>query len=82
MFHRAPLLLLAALAAGCGQKGPLILPDAHTREPVMRPAPATTTSPAPPIAPDAATTAPAVPMDRPAGAAPAPSKDERKKPPQ
>ena len=48
------LLLLATGLAACSQKGPLVLPDAHTREPVMR---AATPSAAPNTAP--AVTAPA-----------------------
>jgi predicted small lipoprotein YifL len=35
---RLPLLLLILSAAACGQKGPLILPDARTAAPVSKPA--------------------------------------------
>jgi predicted small lipoprotein YifL len=35
-----PIVLMTAAAAGCGQKGPLLLPDARTATPVVRPAPA------------------------------------------
>jgi predicted small lipoprotein YifL len=62
------LLALAASAAACGQKGPLVLPDAqHPRKKVKLPAapklPSTTTPDAakPPSAPASAPDAPAGP---------------------
>jgi predicted small lipoprotein YifL len=62
------LLALAATAAACGQKGPLVLPDAqHPRKKVKLPAapklPSTTTPDAakPPSAPASAPDAPAGP---------------------
>lgn len=30
-----PTLTVLALLAGCGQKGPLVLPDTHTASPVV-----------------------------------------------
>jgi len=33
------ILAMAAIAAACGQKGPLVLPDRHTHKPVASPAP-------------------------------------------
>jgi len=51
------LLALAATAAACGQKGPLVLPDAqHPRKKVKLP-----TVPRPPSAPASAPDAPAGP---------------------
>jgi predicted small lipoprotein YifL len=38
--HFFPLLCLALAAAACGQKGPLVLPDARTKAPVPVAAPA------------------------------------------
>jgi predicted small lipoprotein YifL len=32
--HFLPLLCVALAAAACGQKGPLVLPDARTKAPV------------------------------------------------
>jgi predicted small lipoprotein YifL len=63
-----PLLALAALAAGgCGQKGPLYLPDKGGRVVTSAPA-ATQAHPAPPATAPAAATPEAAP---PASAAPA-----------
>jgi predicted small lipoprotein YifL len=54
----APVLILIAVAcaaAGCGQKGPLVLPDAeHPRKKVKFPAAPKPSTPAAPTAPDAA----------------------------
>jgi predicted small lipoprotein YifL len=71
----APVLILIALAwsaAGCGQKGPLVLPDAeHPRKKVKFPAapksgaPAQPNAPKPPDAPAAAPSAPAGPAQDP-----------------
>jgi predicted small lipoprotein YifL len=49
-----PLCLVVALLAGCGNKGPLVLPPARTAPP---PAPASAAAPATPasVAPDAST---------------------------
>ena len=64
-----PLLALAALAAGgCGQKGPLYLPDKGGRVVTSAPA-ATQAQPAPPAAAPAA-----APPESAAPAAPAPPK--------
>jgi len=64
-----PLLALAALAAGgCGQKGPLYLPDKGGRVVTSAPA-ATQAQPAPPATAPAAATPEAAPP--PASAAPA-----------
>jgi predicted small lipoprotein YifL len=66
-----PLLALAALAAdGCGQKGPLYLPDKGGK--VVTSAPAAT--PAPPARDPAAATPEAAPPESAAPAAPAPPK--------
>jgi len=75
----APVLILIAaawLATGCGQKGPLVLPDAqHPRKKLKFPAapkpstpatpaaPATPASPAKPDAPAAPANAPGAPAD-------------------
>jgi len=53
MNHRPHLLALVALTltlAGCGQKGPLYLPDTKAGEIVTRPAPAQSTEATPPPA--------------------------------
>jgi len=55
---------VAAIVVGCGQKGPLVLPDAPKHKKVMaKPHPAATTAPAPTPAPaasgDAAPSTPA-----------------------
>jgi pyruvate dehydrogenase E2 component (dihydrolipoamide acetyltransferase) len=67
------LIVLAALAAGCGQKGPLVLPDTqHPRKKVKIP-------PAPNLAPPAAPKTPAAPApapSAPAGPAPEPAPPE------
>jgi predicted small lipoprotein YifL len=67
------LLALVAAAAACGQKGPLVLPDAqHPRKKVKLPS-----APKPPsAAPDASATPSAPAADAPAGPA------ERPAPPQ
>jgi len=53
--NRARLCVLAVLTAsvlGCGQKGPLVLPDAqHAHKKVKFPSPKTPAAPAPPAAP-------------------------------
>ncbi|HWW33143.1 MAG TPA: lipoprotein [Steroidobacteraceae bacterium] len=69
-----PLLALAALAAGgCGQKGPLYLPDKGGRVVTSAPA-ATQAQPAPPAEAPAAATPAAAPPESAAPAAPAPPK--------
>jgi predicted small lipoprotein YifL len=69
-----PLLALAALAAGgCGQKGPLYLPDKGGKVVTSAPA-ATPTQPAPPARAPAAATPEAAPPESAAPAAPAPPK--------
>jgi predicted small lipoprotein YifL len=51
---------LAATLAGCGQKGPLVLPDTDTTGVVIRPSPTpAATSPAAPAAPASSADAPA-----------------------
>jgi predicted small lipoprotein YifL len=69
----AALVLAAALLAGCGNKGPLMLPSAAPAEAVEMPAdapaaPSTTTAPTdieipvePPVAPEGVQPAPATP---------------------
>jgi predicted small lipoprotein YifL len=69
-----PLLALAALAAGgCGQKGPLYLPDKGGRVVTSAPA-ATQAQPAPPATAPPAATPEAAPPESAAPAAPAPPK--------
>jgi hypothetical protein len=71
---RAPLpvcLVALALLAGCGQKGPLVLPGKHPKTPVAAPAPA------PAAAPDAASATPAAPA--PTDATPVPAKPDEPK---
>jgi len=73
------LFSLTSMACGCGQKGPLVLPDAeHPHKKLKLPAPpkapAATKSPAPPAAP-APGAAPASPAPAPV-APPADSKAE------
>jgi predicted small lipoprotein YifL len=78
----APALILIALAwaaTGCGQKGPLVLPDAeHPRKKVKFPAmpksgaPARPTAPKPPDAPATAPSAPTGPSQDPEPPDPAP----------
>ena len=59
------LLVLAAGAAACGQKGPLVLPDAqHPRKKVKLP-----NAPKPPSATPDASAAPSAPAAAPDGAA-------------
>src|SRR5262249_25875262 len=75
-----PLLALSAPAAGgCGQKGPLYLPDKGAR--VVTSAPATTAAqPAPPATPPATTTGAVTPPESAAPPAPAaPKPDEKDK---
>jgi predicted small lipoprotein YifL len=73
----APVLLLLALAwaaAGCGQKGPLVLPDAeHPRKKLKFPAAPKSGAPAQPAdpkPPDAPATAPSAPAGAPRDPAP------------
>jgi len=69
----APIVLaLAAMLSGCGQTGPLYLPDDENATVITRPGPATTgnESSAPPAstaadAPDAPAAAPSTPADKP-----------------
>jgi predicted small lipoprotein YifL len=72
---RVLLLLALAAAAACGQKGPLVLPDAqHPRKKLKLPAvpkpqsmtPTAPETPAPPSAPAVAPDAPAGPAPNPA----------------
>ena len=48
------LLVLALSLAGCGNKGPLVLPDAPAQETAMPPAPAAEAAPADAVPADAA----------------------------
>src|SRR5271166_1097156 len=74
------LVALTVITAGCGQKGPLVLPDAQhprkkTKLPTQHSAPAPHSTPAtpPPAAPPSVTPPSAAPApDAPAGPAPTP----------
>ena len=74
----APALILIALAwaaTGCGQKGPLVLPDAeHPRKKLKLPAVPKARTPAQPAAPDApaAPDTPAAPPEAVPGSNPTP----------
>src|ERR1700683_346089 len=76
------LITLTALVFGCGQKGPLVMPDAqHPRKKAKFPAPPKTApAPAPTAAPPA-TAPPATAPAAPAPAVPAPGTDAAPTPP-
>jgi predicted small lipoprotein YifL len=67
----------AGMIVGCGQKGPLVLPDAPKHKKVMVPSPRSTPSPAP--APGNATPGP-TPSGTPATDAPSGQADNPAKP--
>jgi len=74
-------LLSAGLLAGCGQKGPLYLPE-KARDIVTRPAGSTTTPPEEPQAPSTPRSPDSTPQPpNPAPEVTAPEDDEDKKPP-
>jgi predicted small lipoprotein YifL len=69
------LIAIAAAATGCGQKGPLVLPDAdHPRKKVKFPVPPKSGAPASPSAPAAPSAPPSAPATAP-GAPAGPASD-------